>query len=82
MGKKRPQLETRKLKIRRLIGKGKHIVKIGNHPNTNMIPKSSIVRRGGYKCRILEMLLQLRDQQLKKILCIYIERDSYIKTSW
>ena len=30
--------------MRRLTGKGKHIVKVGNHPNTNMISKSAIVR--------------------------------------
>ena len=45
-----------------------------------MPPKPANVRRGGYKCGILEMHLQLRDQQLKAVLCIYI--DSYIKTSW
>ena len=46
-----------------------------------MPPKSEIVRRGGYKCRTLEMYLQLRDQQIKTIIYIYIyrerERDSY-----
>ena len=36
-----------------------------------MLPKSEIVRRGGYKCRTLEMHLQLRDQQLKTISYIY-----------
>ena len=36
-----------------------------------MIPKPATVRRGGYKCRIPEMHLQLRDQQLKTILCVY-----------
>ena len=30
-----------------------------------MPPKSEIVRKGAYKCRTLEMHLQLRDQQLK-----------------
>ena len=32
-----------------------------------MPPKSEIVRRGGYKCRTLEMNLQLRDEQLKTV---------------
>ena len=32
-----------------------------------MPPKSEIMRRGGYKCRTLEMNLQLREQQLKTI---------------
>ena len=36
-----------------------------------MLPKLEIVRRGGYKCRALEMHLQLRDQQLKTILDMY-----------
>ena len=74
--KKRPQLETRKLTN----GKGKHRIKVGNHPHTNMISKPAIVRRGQYKFRILEMHLKLRDQKLKTILYIYI--DCYIKTSW
>ena len=30
-----------------------------------MLPKSEIVRRGGYKCGTLGMHLQLRDQQFK-----------------
>ena len=36
-----------------------------------MLPKSEIVRRGGYKCRTLEIHLKLRDQQLKTISYIY-----------
>ena len=36
-----------------------------------MLTKPEIVRRGGYKCRILETHLQLRDQQLKTIWYIY-----------
>ena len=57
--------------MRRLIGKGKHTVKVGDHPHTNMISKPAIMRRGEYKCRILEMHLKLRDQQLKTILHIH-----------
>ena len=33
--------------------------------------KSEIMRRGGYKCRTLEMHLQLRDQQLKIVSFIH-----------
>ena len=51
--------------------KGKHKVKVGNQPHANMMPKQEIVRRGKYKCRILEMHLKLIDQQLKTILYIY-----------
>ena len=58
--------------MRRLTGKGKHRAKEGNHPHTNMIPKPATVRRGGYKCRILDMFLKLRDWQLKTILCVYV----------
>ena len=71
MEKKRPQLETRKLKMGKLTGKSKHAVKVRNHPHTNMTSKPAIVRRGEYKCRILEMHLKLRDQQLKTTLYIY-----------
>ena len=55
----------------RLTSKGIHIVKVGNYPNINMLPKSEIMRREGYKCRALHVHLRLRDQQLKTILYIY-----------
>ena len=74
MGKKRSQLETKIVQMTRLASKGIHIVRVGNHPHTNMLSKPDIMRRGGYKCRIMEMHLQLRDQQLKKQNCIYIGR--------
>ena len=51
--------------------KGIYTVKIRNHPCTIMPPKSEIMRRGGYKCRTLEIHLQLREQHLKTISCIY-----------
>ena len=51
-----------------------HIVKVGNHPHTNMPPKPEMVKKVGYKCRILEMHLQLRDQQVRTIFYIYIYR--------
>ena len=57
--------------MEKLTGKGKHRVKVGSHPHTNMISKPAVVRRGEYKCRILEMHLRLRDHQLKTILYIY-----------
>ena len=58
--------------MRSLINKAKYTVKIGNHPHTNMISRSSVVRRGGYKLRVLEMLLQFRNEQLKHILCVFV----------
>ena len=66
MEKKRLQLE-KKLQMRRLISKGKHIVMLENHPHTNMLSTPAIVRRGEYKCGIIEIYLKLRDQQLKTI---------------
>ena len=71
MEKKRPYLETIKLQVGKLTGKGKHTVKVENHPHTNMISKPAIVRKEEYKCRILEIHLKLRDQQFSIILYIY-----------
>ena len=48
------------------IHRDKHKVKAGNNPHTNMISIWKIVRRES-KCRILEMHLKLKDQQLKTI---------------
>ena len=57
--------------MEKLTGKGKHTVSVGNHPDTNMISKPAIVRRGEHKCRILEMHFKLKDQQLKTTLFIH-----------
>ena len=57
--------------MEKLTSKGKHTVKVGNHPHTNMISKSAIMRKGEYKYRILEMHLKLKDQQLKTVLFTY-----------
>ena len=54
-----------------LTSKGIYTVKIKNHPRAIIPPKSEIMRRGGYKCRTLEMNLQLREQQLKTISYMY-----------
>ena len=55
----------------RLTSKGTDTVKIQNHPRTIIPPKSEIMRRGGYKCRTLEMNLQLKEQQRKTISYAY-----------
>ena len=55
----------------RLTGKGIYIIKVGTHLHINMLPNPEIMRRAGYKCRIQEMHLKLRDQKLKTILYIY-----------
>ena len=55
----------------RLTSKGIYSVKMWNHPCTIIPPKSEIMRRGGYKCRTLEMNLQLGEQQLKTTSYIY-----------
>ena len=57
--------------MEKLTSKGKQKVKVGNHLNTDMISKLAIVRRGEHKCRILEMHLKVKDQQLKTILFTY-----------
>ena len=54
--------------MEKLTGKGKRTLKVGNHLHTNNISKPAIVRRGEQKCRILEMHLKLKDQQLRTIL--------------
>ena len=59
----------------RLTSKGIYTVNILNHPSTIIPPKSEIMRRGEYKCRTLEMNLQLREQQFKAI--AYTYRDVY-----
>uniref|UniRef100_A0A4X1SZP2 L1 transposable element RRM domain-containing protein n=1 Tax=Sus scrofa TaxID=9823 RepID=A0A4X1SZP2_PIG len=64
---KRPQQETKIPQMTRLTSQGIHTVKIQNHPRTIRPPKSDILRRAAYKCRTLEMHLQLRDPQLKTI---------------
>ena len=46
----------------KLTSKGKHTVKVGNHPHKNRISNPAFVRRGEYKCRIWEMQWKLRDQ--------------------
>ena len=54
--------------MEKLIGKSKHTLKVENNLHTNMISKPAIVRRGEQNCRILEMHLKLKDQQLRTIL--------------
>ena len=44
--KKRPQIETRKLRMENFAVKCKHTVKVGNNLHTNMIIKLAIVKRG------------------------------------
>ena len=55
----------------KLTSKGMYTVKIQNHPRTIVPPKSELMRRDGYKCRTLEMHLQLREQQIKTISYTY-----------
>ena len=90
MKTRRQQLETLNLQN----GKAHWINQMyskGNYPHTNTVHKPVTVRGGKYKFRIFEMHLKLRDQQLKQSyiyvcvctrVCVCIERDCYIKTSW
>ena len=52
--------------MEKLTSKGKRTIKVENHPHTNIISKPVIIRGQEYKCRIFEMYLKLRDQQLKR----------------
>ena len=58
--------------MREFISKGRHKAKVGNHLDKNIISKPTIVRKAEHKSRILEMHLNLKDQQFKRILFIYI----------
>ena len=57
--------------MEKLTSKGKYKVNVENQPNTNIISKQAIVRRGEHQCRILEVHLKLKDLQLKTIFFIY-----------
>ena len=97
MEKKRPQLQT-KWEMRKLTSKGKHTVKLGSHPLTNVVSKRETLTRGNYKWKMLEMHLKLRVQQLNLCVCVYVyismdicmdihiythtHIDCYIKSSW
>ena len=51
----------------KITSKGKHKIKVGSHPQTNMISTPAVVRRGKDECRILKKLLKLKNQQVKTI---------------
>ena len=57
--------------MEKLTSKGKHTVKVRNYPHKNMIYKQVIMRGAEYKCRLFEMHLKLRNQQLKTIMYVY-----------
>ena len=74
MEKKGPQAEARKIHSIRHISKGKNMVKVGDHPHTNRISKTSNHEKRWVQIHrnlMLEMYFQLRDQQLSTILYIY-----------
>ena len=45
--------------MKKLIGKGKDKIKVGNHPLTNMMSKLASMRRREDKCRTLKIHLKL-----------------------
>ena len=57
--------------MRKLTGKGKDNIKVGNHSLINMISKLASMRRVEDKCRTMKILLKLRDQQAETILYTY-----------
>ena len=76
MEKKRPQVQT-KWEMRKLTTKGKHTVKLGNHPLTNVVSKWETLTRGNYKWKMLEMHLKLRVQQLNLCVCVCVYMYGY-----
>ena len=54
--------------MKKLTGKGKDNIKIGNHLLTNIISKLASMRRGEDKCRTLKTPLKLRYHQPEIIL--------------
>ena len=71
---KRPQLESRKLQMGKLTGKGKHK---GRKPHINMVSKSATMRR--VQMQDTGNTLEIETSNLKQS-CSYT--DCYIKTSW
>lgn len=57
--------------MKKLTGKGKDNIKVGNNPLPNMTSKLRRMRKGKDKCRTLKMHLKLRDQQPETILHTY-----------
>ena len=56
--------------MEKLTCKGKYGVKVGTHPNTNMIPKPPIVRT--VQMQDIGNALEMRGHQIKIILYIYV----------
>ena len=57
--------------MRKLISKGKHTVKVDNHPHISTISKSINVTGGQGLCRIFEMHLKLRLQKVKILILLH-----------
>ena len=57
--------------MKKLTGKGKDNLKVGNHPLTNMVSELASMRKGGDKCRTLKIRLKLINQQSEIILYTY-----------
>ena len=56
----------------KLTSKGKHKIKAGNHPQTNMTSKPAIKRKGDDECRIFKKYLKLKNQECKTTLCVCV----------
>ena len=54
--------------MKKLTGKDKDNIKVGNHLLTNMISKLASMGREEGRCRILKIHLKIRDLQTEKIL--------------
>ena len=61
----------------KLTGKGKHRVKVGNHPHTNMISKPPTVRK--VPMQDISNAFEIETSNLRQS-CLHT--DCYIKSSW
>ena len=57
--------------MKKLTGKGKDNIKVGNHPLTNMISKLADMRRGEDKCRTLKIHSKIKEPQPKTFLYMH-----------
>ena len=63
--------------MEKLTGKGKHTVKVGNHPYTNISTPATMRR---VQMQEMGIAFEIKRPSNLKEPCIY--RDCYIKTSW
>ena len=63
--------------MKKLTGKGKDNIKVGNHPLTNMISKLASMRIGEDKCRTENVFEIKRPATRNNSACIYVVISKY-----